>query len=195
MLDAAERLFAAHGYQKTTMEDVASTAHVSRQLVYRYFNDKEELFEAVIDRVLREWHETLAAEAARATESTAHTLRRMFTVCLEFAQGRTVVRGLLARDAGLVLTSYSGASGRGRDLLRDVVRDILADGAKRGDVRADLALDDLTDVITEIFSTYSDHIVTGEITSVSARRVEAIIETILHGIVAPTLRDSSKEES
>ena len=41
------------------------------------------LFALVVDRVLREWNEVLAAEAARATPSTAHTLRRVLEACSE----------------------------------------------------------------------------------------------------------------
>lgn len=54
VLDAAENVFGSRGLQKTKMGDVATAANVSRPLLYRYFRDKEALFEAVVDRVLRE---------------------------------------------------------------------------------------------------------------------------------------------
>ena len=38
-MKAAERLFGERGFRKTTLEDVAAAAHVSRPLVYRYFGD------------------------------------------------------------------------------------------------------------------------------------------------------------
>ena len=61
ILDAAESVFGAQGFAKTTMTDVALAADASRPLLYRYFRDKEGLFEAVVDRVFTEWHEVLLA--------------------------------------------------------------------------------------------------------------------------------------
>ena len=54
ILTAAERVFGTQGFQKTTMNDVAVAAHVSRPLLYRYFRDKAGLLNAVVERVLRE---------------------------------------------------------------------------------------------------------------------------------------------
>lgn len=50
ILDAAYSLIARMGIRKTTFEEVASKAGVSRQTLYRYFDDKEDLVAAVMDR-------------------------------------------------------------------------------------------------------------------------------------------------
>jgi AcrR family transcriptional regulator len=43
ILDSALRLFAAHGYEQTSMRDVAAAAGCSLGLAYRYFASKEDL--------------------------------------------------------------------------------------------------------------------------------------------------------
>src|SRR5713226_4419808 len=43
ILDTALGLFATKGYEKTTMREIATAAHCSLGLAYRYFASKEEL--------------------------------------------------------------------------------------------------------------------------------------------------------
>lgn len=52
ILDATERLLARLGYQKTTMEDLAREAGISKRTVYFYFPSKEAVALASIDRVV-----------------------------------------------------------------------------------------------------------------------------------------------
>jgi len=184
ILDAAEAVFGSQGLQKTTMGDIASAAGASRPLLYRYFRDKEALFEAVVDRVLKEWNEVLVAEAARATPGTAHTIRLVLVASLEFARERVVLQGLLARDSRLALTGYSDVLEEGNSMLRRLVEKILRAGVRRGDVRNDLNIEDLAHVVSEVFLAYADHIVSGETDGLGERRIEAILETLLHGLIA-----------
>ena len=184
ILDAAEVVFGAQGLQKTTMTELAAAAQTSRPLLYRYFVDKEALFEAVVDRVLREWNEVLLAEAARTTPGTAHTIRRVLVTSLDFARERDVLRGLLSRDARVALADYSDVIDRGSSLLRALIETVLREGVRRGDVRSDLQVEDLAHVVSEVFLAYADHIVSGDTDGLGERRIEAIVETLLHGLIA-----------
>ena len=125
----------------------------------------------------------LLAEAARNTPGTAHTVRLVLQASLEFARSREVLHGLLARDAKQALADSGDVITRGSDMLRDLIRDVLEAGVRRGDVRSDLELDDLAHVVSEVFLAYADHIVQGD-ESLGERRVEAILETLLHGFIA-----------
>jgi len=49
ILAAAVKVFFQFGYRKTSMEDVAAVAEVSRQTLYLQFRDKERLFRAALD--------------------------------------------------------------------------------------------------------------------------------------------------
>ncbi|MCU0658336.1 MAG: TetR/AcrR family transcriptional regulator [Polyangiaceae bacterium] len=52
LLEAAFLTFARYGYRKTSMEEVARAAHLSRQGLYLHFSTKEELFRGVVRHVL-----------------------------------------------------------------------------------------------------------------------------------------------
>lgn len=50
LLDAAEALFFEQGVARTTLEQVARRAGLTRGAIYHHFCDKVEIFEAVVDR-------------------------------------------------------------------------------------------------------------------------------------------------
>jgi AcrR family transcriptional regulator len=51
ILQGAMQVFLGHGYAGTSMDRIATTAGVSKQTIYSYFQDKEGLFTALIERV------------------------------------------------------------------------------------------------------------------------------------------------
>lgn len=57
ILDAAAELIIRHGYNKTTMSDVADAAGLGRGLVYLHFKSKDELLEALITREMVKYGE------------------------------------------------------------------------------------------------------------------------------------------
>src|SRR3954452_24763831 len=52
LLDAAERLFAEHGYQATTMRGLTAEAEANIAAVNYHFGCKQSLLEAVVHRAL-----------------------------------------------------------------------------------------------------------------------------------------------
>ncbi len=53
ILASAQQLFAAHGYERTTVREIAGRAKIDPALVMRYFGSKEELFARVATFDLR----------------------------------------------------------------------------------------------------------------------------------------------
>jgi TetR/AcrR family transcriptional repressor of mexJK operon len=53
ILEAAQQVFFAHGFVGASMDQVAATASVSKQTVYKHFSDKEALFREVVTNVVR----------------------------------------------------------------------------------------------------------------------------------------------
>lgn len=49
LLQEARRIFAEKGLAGTRLEEIASAAGVTRQLIYQYFSSKEKLFASVLD--------------------------------------------------------------------------------------------------------------------------------------------------
>ncbi|MCV7303485.1 TetR/AcrR family transcriptional regulator [Mycobacterium barrassiae] len=52
ILSAGQALFLANGYQGTSVDQVAASAEVSKQTVYKHFGDKHELLLAIVDEAL-----------------------------------------------------------------------------------------------------------------------------------------------
>lgn len=50
IIDVALTSFSKYGYDKTRMEDIASTAEVAKGTLYLYFKNKEDLFTAISER-------------------------------------------------------------------------------------------------------------------------------------------------
>jgi AcrR family transcriptional regulator len=52
ILETALTVFLRHGYRKTSMEDIANAAGISRQGIYLHFKNKDEIFSAAIQKTL-----------------------------------------------------------------------------------------------------------------------------------------------
>ena len=51
ILDAAERLFHDQGVSRTSLADIASAAGVTRGAIYWHFENKVDLFQAMLERL------------------------------------------------------------------------------------------------------------------------------------------------
>jgi AcrR family transcriptional regulator len=95
IVKAAKRLFGERGFAGTTMDNVATAAHVAKGAVYHHFETKEALFEAVFDEVSQD----LVAEVDRAARSENDALAAMaagtqayFAACAKDATGQIILR-------------------------------------------------------------------------------------------------------
>ena len=68
ILKAAMQLFANRGFHETSMSEVAREARVSKALIFWHFKTKEELFVAVLNRLLEPYFIDFAEEAAAMDE-------------------------------------------------------------------------------------------------------------------------------
>lgn len=59
LVDVARQLFAKKGFDDTTMNDVAILSNKGRRTLYTYFNNKEELYNAVIEAELERLSDSL----------------------------------------------------------------------------------------------------------------------------------------
>ncbi|AMJ62088.1 TetR/AcrR family transcriptional regulator [Bosea sp. PAMC 26642] len=75
ILDGALDVFMARGFDAASMSDIATAANVSKGTLYVYFEDKEHLFVALIERE-REIQRMGAFEALNDDPDLAHALTR-----------------------------------------------------------------------------------------------------------------------
>lgn len=113
VLQAAVSVFARYGYRKTSMDDVASAAGVSRQGLYLSFANKEALFRRALEYSLSDQLACAMAALSRAEDDLES---RIIAACQEWS-GRFV--GSIGADAadlmcastslaGSTLTDYEG---------------------------------------------------------------------------------------
>ncbi|MDO4771444.1 TetR/AcrR family transcriptional regulator [Porphyromonas sp.] len=72
-LNAARKLFAREGFDKTTMNDIAVESQRGRRTLYTYFKNKNEVFTAVIEQEL----ESLSVELASIVESPLKATKKL----------------------------------------------------------------------------------------------------------------------
>jgi AcrR family transcriptional regulator len=135
ILDAAFEAVATFGLSRLTVDDVARLAGVSRQTVYRYFDSKDAVIEALVAR-----EEEILLEGVRAAHRQAPSLReairRSVLFCLQAAREHPLLDRLLDSEPEVLLpyltTRAGGLIERARGVLEELV-------AERNDVRPDLA--------------------------------------------------------
>jgi AcrR family transcriptional regulator len=138
VLKAAKRLFTERGYAATSMDDIARCAKVGKATVYEYFQNKEELFAAVVAHECRA-HARMHQELDSQAGDLRMRLIRFAVAFLDFVirpETIAVYRTIIAestRAPHLGTTFYESGPIRIRTLLARV----LADAAARGDIEAD----------------------------------------------------------
>jgi AcrR family transcriptional regulator len=137
ILKAAMHLFADRGFHETSMSEVAREAHVSKALIFWHFKTKEELFVAVLNRLLKPYFIDFAEEAGVLDERGQ--IRKLVEFYLSFVRDNaSSVRFFLAQmlhdqhfSEGLndqVLALYSGYRG----ILVEIISHAQQKGLYRG---------------------------------------------------------------
>ena len=116
ILDAAGKVFVAHGYDRTTIRAVASAAGVDSGLVTYYFGSKQELFRRVIDTAPvpevsgapgEAVEQILAALAVRLASEPVASLALLRSV-LTNPEAASAVRGGAARYQAQITQAVTG---------------------------------------------------------------------------------------
>src|SRR5258708_7634016 len=101
IIAVARRLFATRGYDGTSIEAVLEQSQISRGALYHHFENKETLFEAVLEAV--ETDITAATTSARTSiTDPVEALRQAFNTFLDQAC-ETDVRPIILTDPHSVL--------------------------------------------------------------------------------------------
>jgi AcrR family transcriptional regulator len=65
LIEVARQLFARIGFENTTMNDIAMASEKGRRTLYTYFNNKSEIYKAVVESELKILHQSLEAVAKK----------------------------------------------------------------------------------------------------------------------------------
>jgi AcrR family transcriptional regulator len=97
ILRGAAEAFAHSGYAATSMEDVAAASGITKLIVYRHFDSKEELYRAVLARVSDRLAEEFLSRMTRA-DRRGIGARSMLTVAREDPDGFSLLFRHSARE-------------------------------------------------------------------------------------------------
>ena len=137
VLDAARDLFSERGYDPATIRDIAKGAGMSTGAVFANFQDKAELFEAV----LAENMERLT-EVVRASAAPAGSVKERLTTALDAGYHHTLdhlplMQAIVARSWFQPQQAEQRARGFTKGLL-SVIGEVLRDGVRSGELKQDV---------------------------------------------------------
>jgi AcrR family transcriptional regulator len=95
LVELAEHLFAERGFARTSMEELARRAGVTKPVIYELFESKDGLFRACVDRAIERMAASIV-EAFRSETEPEARLRAGGLAFLRFARDNRVAWDLMA---------------------------------------------------------------------------------------------------
>lgn len=150
VLDAARTLFAERGYDPATIRDIAKGAGMSTGAVFANFQDKAELFEAVLSEDLARLAETLKAAAAAESTLRARVLAALTAGYHGSLDHLPLVQAVVARSWFQPVADEMRAREAIKPLVM-VVSDALQTAVREGELRQDADVRLLSELIYDAY--------------------------------------------
>ncbi|MFK8001799.1 MAG: TetR/AcrR family transcriptional regulator [Polyangiales bacterium] len=144
LLDAAATELAEHGYEGASIASVVERAGASKSAVYYYFEDKEDLFQTVLERSIQDAMATVGEHDPAEIEADFWgALRRKKRAILEHFAGRPVEQAIwrLAMAVRSENHPHPACIGAMHNEVRRRWITVLETGRRTGAVRTDLDLE------------------------------------------------------
>jgi len=130
MLDAAEAVFARHGFQAASMDEIARGSGITKALLYQYFGSKEGLYDACVERSRADLLKRLR-EAVTAADPGPARLAAFVQGYFDFVDENRGVWWLLYGEASSAAVNEMRS--RNADTIAELLGDALVDGGRRPD--------------------------------------------------------------
>ncbi|MFG1997855.1 TetR/AcrR family transcriptional regulator [Spirillospora sp. NPDC048911] len=153
ILDAAYEQFCRMGIQRSTMDDVARRAGVSRITVYRRFATKDALVEQVVRREFRRYFDQFLIDIERAA-TAADRVVLGFVSSLRAIRRNPLIGGLITTEPDLLVTSLISDGGRTVATVRQFVAGQLRHEQRAGNVPADLDIDHVAELMVRVSASF-----------------------------------------
>jgi len=142
LLDAAESLYAKHGWEAVTMDQVARTARLSRALVYVYFRDKDDLLFAIGERAMKLLYQrfTAALETPGSGRDKVDAIGRAYMgYALEFRHFFDFCSRFQSHEVTSAASPNEAACHQAGEAVMDLVVQGIQTGVEDGSISAELA--------------------------------------------------------
>lgn len=136
VLESAERLFREYGYHKTTVADIARALGMSPANVYRFYDSKRAIFEAVAINLLHVVETALGKIVAMAAPAELR-LRTFLETDRELSQQYFVGNSRIRDMVGVAISERWAAIDAHAEATRAMVEQIIRDGVAEGAFHTD----------------------------------------------------------
>jgi|GEM_PF-2979009 len=175
IVDATVKCFERFGISKTSMEDIAKVAKVSRPTIYRYFPSRHHLAVEVLVREIRD-HARLVATIFREQKYPPAAMVEGIILSVSTAREHPYTQ-IVTSDAGSeLLAKVPGSDEVMLDAMSEQWLPTLNRWREKGYIRAEVGLEDLL-----LWITYYMHtsVGKGNFMAVNADRMRRMLETLL----------------
>lgn len=101
IIEIARELFAARGFEGTSVEEIAAKAGVSKPVVYEHFGGKEGAYAVVVDRETQTLHSAIRAALTTPRAGSRELLERGALALLDYIDRCPDGFRILSRDSSL----------------------------------------------------------------------------------------------
>jgi AcrR family transcriptional regulator len=131
ILTAAAQLFARHRFHEARMEDIAAAAAVGKGTLYRYFQDKDQLYGALLERAAQQITRRLCQAAAGAC-GPRERLEAVVRVVLDYFDEQPQLFDLIHHAEAMHQIDPGSPWQEARDFLQRQVRQIFEEAHVSG---------------------------------------------------------------
>ena len=153
VLDAAYEQLSLVGVQRTSMEDVARRAGVSRVTVYRHFANKDALVQQVLHREFERLVQQYLADLERA-ETAVDRIVGGYVTTLQAIRRNPLLRGLLSVELDALVSSMAGRTDQVLAMARLFIASQLRAEQAAGEIAPDVDVDVAADLMTRVAISY-----------------------------------------
>ncbi|MFC4913199.1 TetR/AcrR family transcriptional regulator [Actinomadura gamaensis] len=153
ILRAAHDQFCRMGIQRSTMEDVARRAGVSRITVYRRFATKDALVEQVVRQEFRRYFDRFLIDI-REARTAADRVVLGFTSALRAIRGNPLIGGLMETEPDLLVPSMVNDGGRTVATVRRFVAGQLRQEQRAGNVPDEVDADLVAEMMVRVSASF-----------------------------------------
>jgi len=161
IIEAALKVFSRNGYADTRMADIAREAGMSYGLIYHYYENKEMLFDAIVE----EWWAGFYAELESLKNGAGSTEEKLLGIIhylLGVYEKKPAQISIFITEVSRGFVYHARSAGKSKfNRLFDLCREIMEEGQKNGYLRNDIPAHYLTYVFLGSIDTFLSVLILG----------------------------------
>ena len=184
IIDAALKVFSTKGYASTRMADIAREANMSYGLVYHYFENKEKLFDAIVEDWWTGFYDELEM-LKKSDMSTEEKLVEIIRYILKVYENKPNQISIFVTEVSRGFIYHADSKGKDKfNKLFSLCQDIMSEGQQNGFLRKDIQANYLTYLFLGSIDTFLSVLILGneKITAARQKRfTDGITNVFMHG--------------